>query len=305
MTVNGSTIAAIGGEVGVLTTLALTYALQPDTTIPVPVLSSLSVESTRTALPSALPSTDQDGPKKGSVVVGAVVGSLVGLTLLGACIWGICYRQRRRRTHDYAASRSPVWALGSGSRSAQSGSGSALDLAGGPRMREYDVEPFVPPERVQLFVSRKIREREEYGSSEEYGASPGAGALTMLKNGRVWELMFCLWLGPSREPESLQPGQSSSGSHSPSSRGGMLPGMRPGKTVIRYPEVPAQPQPARSGPPPASSTTPTSPPRSLPPPPIPVRQRYPEEIQPPRDNAIPPLYNEAWNVAGNRPAAVG
>lgn len=175
MTVNGSTVPAIGGQVGVLTTIGITYALLPNTTIPVSVLSSLSVESTRTALPTALPSTDRDAPKKGNVVVGAVVGSLVGLALLGALFWMVCYRRRsRRRTDDYAASRSPVWAQsGSGSGS---GSGSALDLAGGPRMREFDVEPFVPPERVQPFVSRKMREREGDGSSEEYGASPGAGA---------------------------------------------------------------------------------------------------------------------------------
>lgn len=59
--------------------------------------------------------------------------------------------------------------------SGRSGSGSALDLAGGPRMREFDVEPFVPPERVQPFVSRKMREREEDESSGEYASSPVAG----------------------------------------------------------------------------------------------------------------------------------
>ncbi|KAG9092833.1 hypothetical protein FS749_015406, partial [Ceratobasidium sp. UAMH 11750] len=60
ITVNGSTVPAIAGQVGVLTTVPVTYALEPDTTIAVGVLSSISVESTRTALPSVTAQAQQD-----------------------------------------------------------------------------------------------------------------------------------------------------------------------------------------------------------------------------------------------------
>ena len=82
---------------------------------------------------------------------------------------------------------------------------------------------------------------------------------------------------------------------------------RSGKTVIRYPEVPARPpRPVHSEPPPVLAVAPVSlaspisrNSSALPPP---VHRQHPEEVGAPRDNAIPPLYNEAWNVGPTRSA---
>ncbi|KDN41399.1 hypothetical protein RSAG8_07514, partial [Rhizoctonia solani AG-8 WAC10335] len=84
MTVNGSTVPAIAGEVGILSTIPITYMLEPSTTIPVAELSSRSIESARTSSPSPTTAASSDNSQTrqnhGGKIAGAVVGTLVGWT---------------------------------------------------------------------------------------------------------------------------------------------------------------------------------------------------------------------------------
>ncbi|KAG8736130.1 hypothetical protein FRC10_009662 [Ceratobasidium sp. 414] len=302
LTVNGSTVPVIAGQVGVLTTIPVTYVLEPSTTIPVGVLSSISVESTRTSLPSATAhaEADQVASGRGSKIAGAIVGSLVGAMLLGVLLWICLKRARRHHASDYAAHRSPIWGSGPGS-AAGSGGGSELDLDSGPRPRESFVEPWVDQNRPQGSpTNRKMqREMEEYGqgivtagngSRDTTGVSSsvgdGYGALRPGKSAnRVPPELrpepFDHWPARNNTLSSIRSQGSSSGhNHAPA--------------ASRSPSFPPRIPPARS-------PAPTSPVPMQPPAPVPIRRRYSEEPvgQEPRHNAIPPLYNEAWNM---RPA---
>ncbi|KAG8739913.1 hypothetical protein FRC12_016168 [Ceratobasidium sp. 428] len=168
-TVNGSTIPILGGQVGVLTTVPVTYVLQPDTTIPLVVYSSISAQSTRTSIPSATAQAVTEQTAQGnraSKIAGAIVGTLVGLTLLGVLLWVMCTKRnrRRQRTPDYATQRSPVWGPSGGFGSAESSrQGSQLDLDSEPEPRASFVEPWVDQSRPRGQNRKMQREMEEYG----------------------------------------------------------------------------------------------------------------------------------------------
>ncbi|QRW05807.1 hypothetical protein RhiLY_04806 [Ceratobasidium sp. AG-Ba] len=289
--VNGTTIPIVGGQVGVLTTVPVTYVLEPSTTIPVQVLSSISAQSTRTSLPSASADAEnvRSGTSEGSKVAAAVVGSLVGLTLLSLLLWTVCFRRKRaRRSADYAAHRTPMWVSGPGSaHGSGSEEGSGLDLDGGEAgPRDSFVEPWVVPHSQAQgsgsSTSRKMqREMEEYGGGL---VSATAGA------------------GPSRSRTGAS-----------SSIGNSYGALRPSKSANRVPPE-LQPEalaqwPVRtntlssihsSGPSPVtpvSGPTPTRPllaPVETQPEPEPPRRGYSDEGR--QGNAIPPRYNEAWNI---------
>ncbi|QRV91738.1 hypothetical protein RhiJN_19756 [Ceratobasidium sp. AG-Ba] len=82
MPINSSTIPAVGGQVGVLTTIPATYVLEPSTTVRIEVLSSISAESTRTSLPSESARADsvETSSGRGGTVAAAVAGSLEATT---------------------------------------------------------------------------------------------------------------------------------------------------------------------------------------------------------------------------------
>ncbi|QRV76912.1 hypothetical protein RhiJN_19757 [Ceratobasidium sp. AG-Ba] len=166
MSANGSTVPAIAGQVGVLTTVSETYILEPSTTIPLDYFTSVVLRSTRTSLPSGPPSgsANTSSTSQASTVAATVVGSLVGITLLGVFLWVVCikYRRRKRRAPDYAGCLSPTRGLkmADESRLCQE---STLDLDGELQPRSSLVEPWVE-DRQRSLPSRKIeREMEERG----------------------------------------------------------------------------------------------------------------------------------------------
>ncbi|QRW05803.1 hypothetical protein RhiLY_04802 [Ceratobasidium sp. AG-Ba] len=244
MTINSSTIPAVGGQVGVLTTIPGTYALEPSTTVPIEVLSSISAESTRTSLPSvSLPSesarTDSVGTSsgKGGTVAAAVAGSLVGLALFSAFICFMCagYRRRRQRTTDYASHRSPTGGSAPGSIGLQD-ERSSLDIDSEPRPRQSFVEPWVEP-RPPLYHTKM------QGEMEEYACGGHNNTLSSIHS--------------SHENDQASPRAQISPIFSP----------------------------MQSTPPPATR-------------PAPVDSQAAGGVDRPESphNAIPPLYNEAWNI---------
>ncbi|KAJ1310738.1 hypothetical protein OPQ81_009260 [Rhizoctonia solani] len=316
MTVNGSTVPAIGGEVGVLSTIPITYMLEPSTTIPVAEISSRSVESTRTSSPSptVVASSDESQTKEsqGGKIAGAVVGTLVGLVLGSLLIWYICYRRRRRQRKDYFARGDPAWLAPRHENGSGGGSRLLVDLDEEPRMGNSYVEPWVPPAAPQASLRSK-------GSRPEMEIVQGGyGVSTMA--------------GPSREPESSshEGGSSwfqheSSDNHNvfaaaPTRPGKYIPRSEPTRrsdTVVPQRPVPSHyrtpslanpsmsllPTPFQNEPPsPIIPPTPQSratllPNRPSPPPRAgPSQRRYLNDEEQVRDNAIPPLYNEAWNT---------
>ncbi|KAG8703501.1 hypothetical protein FRC09_004121 [Ceratobasidium sp. 395] len=309
-TVNGSTIPILGGQVGVLTTVPVTYVLQPDTTIPLVVYSSISAQSTRTSIPSATAQAVTEQTAQGnraSKIAGAIVGTLVGLTLLGVLFWVLCTKRnrRRQRTPDYAAQRSPVWGPSGGFGSAESSrQGSQLDLDSEPEPRASFVEPWVEQGRPRGQNRKMQREMEEYGGGVLAAAAGPSRRDTTGASSSVGRSYDALRPGKSanRVPAELRPeplnhwpmrnntlssihsqGSSSGHNHTPA--------------VLQSPSAPARTPPARS----LSAPVSPAPASTQPLPPVPVRPTYSQEPieEEPRHNAIPPLYNEAWNI---RPA---
>ncbi|CUA71353.1 hypothetical protein RSOLAG22IIIB_04566 [Rhizoctonia solani] len=316
MTVNGSTVPAIAGEVSILSTIPITYMLEPSTTIPVAELSSRSVESVRTSSPSpttaASSENNQTGENKGGKIAGAVVGTLVGLVLGSLLLWYICYRHRQRRRLDHFARGDPAWLAPRHENGSGGGSRLLVDLDEEPRMRNSYVEPWVPPRPVAQ-TSPRIKT-----SQPEMESAPGAyGVSTMA--------------GPSREIEASSNEGGSSWFQSESSDMHHVPAAvatRVGKSTTRNeptrrpdmlsqrpvpshyrapslanPSLSLLPTPFQNEPP--SPLTPPSPPSraalmpdraSSPPRAGPSQRRYPDEEEQIRHNAIPPLYNEAWNT---------
>ncbi|CEL58371.1 hypothetical protein RSOLAG1IB_03117 [Rhizoctonia solani AG-1 IB] len=91
MTVNGSSVPAIAGEVGVLSTASTTYLLESGTVIPLSELSTRTTASRQTPPPSStVAASVNDNPTsqgRGGKIAGAVVGALVGLVLGGILLW--------------------------------------------------------------------------------------------------------------------------------------------------------------------------------------------------------------------------
>ncbi|CAE6391561.1 unnamed protein product [Rhizoctonia solani] len=315
MTVNGTTVPAIAGEVGILSTIPITYMLEPSTTIPVAELSSRSVESIRTSSPSPTTAASSDNSQikqnQGGKIAGAVVGALVGLVLGSLLFWYICYRHRQRQRLDHFARGDPAWLAPRHDNGSGGGSRLLVDLDEEPRMRNSYVEPWVPPMPVAQSSLRGKASRPEMENA------PGAyGVSTMA--------------GPSREAESssneggswFQP-ESSDTHHVPpavAARPGKLatrnePTRRPDMVSQRpiplhyrapslaNPSLSLLPTPFQNEPP--SPLTPPSPPSraalipnqaSSPPRAGPSQRRYMNDEEQIRHNAIPPLYNEAWNT---------
>ncbi|KAL5640626.1 hypothetical protein ACGC1H_001191 [Rhizoctonia solani] len=316
MTVNGSTVPAIAGEVGVLSTIPITYMLEPSTTIPVAELSSRSVVSIRTSSPSPTTAASSDNSQirqnQGGRIAGAVVGALVGLVLGSLLFWYICYRHRRRQRLDHFARGDPAWLAPRHDNGSGGGSRLLVDLDEEPRMRNSYVEPWVPPMPVAQSSLRGKATRPEMENA------PGAyGVSTMA--------------GPSREAESSSNEGGSSWFQPESSDTHHVPAAvatRPGKSATRNeptrrpdmvsqrpvpshyrapslanPSLSLLPTPFQNEPP--SPLTPPSPPspaalipnRASPPPQAgPSPRRYRDDEEQIRHNAIPPLYNEAWNT---------
>ncbi|CAE6479430.1 unnamed protein product [Rhizoctonia solani] len=315
MTVNGTTVPAIAGEVGILSTIPITYMLEPSTTIPVAELSSRSVESVRTSSLSPTTAASSDNSQirqnQGGKIAGAVVGALVGLVLGSLLFWYICYRHRQRQRLDHFARGDPAWLAPRHDNGSGGGSRLLVDLDEEPRMRNSYVEPWVPPMPVAQSSLRGKASRPEMENT------PGAyGVSTMA--------------GPSREADSssneggswFQP-ESSDTHHAPPAvvaRPGKLatrnePTRRPDMVSQRpipshyrapslaNPSLSLLPTPFQNEPP--SPLTPPSPPSraalipnqaSSPPRAGPSQRRYMNDEEHIRHNAIPPLYNEAWNT---------
>ncbi|QRV98305.1 hypothetical protein RhiJN_26324 [Ceratobasidium sp. AG-Ba] len=283
MSVNGSTVPAVGGQIDVLTTVSETYVFEPNTIVPLRVYSSISAESTRsthTSLPSNPASSVSDtGLAPRIKITIAVVGSLIGIALLSVLPWVVLvkHRRRKRRTPDYAECHSSMW----GSRSsmgANSRGGSTLDLDREPQPRASFVEPWTEREQPPR-INRKIQREMEQRGGGSIVASPSRGVDIA---------------NPSREHAYT--------------------GLRPSKSANRAQPEPQHEPPARSCPlpfvclpqesadssPPSDNVRPLS--RSSPLAiPLPLQQRTPaahsrhvgEQVRSP---AIPPMYNEAWNI---------
>ncbi|KAF8680045.1 hypothetical protein RHS04_03941 [Rhizoctonia solani] len=201
MTVNGSTVPAIAGEVGVVSTLSETYLLESGSIIPVSELSTRTTKSSQTGGPSsstepASANGDLSSQSQGGRIAGAVVGTLVGLVLGSLLVWYICHCRQRRRRRDSFARGDPSWLaprheVGSGSESRL-----RVDLNEEPRMSRSYIEPWVPP-RTTVQSSRKGGQPEMESVSGSYGVSRMAGL--------------------SREPESSSNEGGSSWSHHSSS----------------------------------------------------------------------------------------
>jgi hypothetical protein len=181
MTVNGSTVPAIAGEVGVLTTVSITYLLESGSIIPLSELSTRTVASGQTSTPSSTPAAsvddNQSGQTQGGRIAGAVVGTLVGLVLGSLLLWYICYRRQRRQMRDSFARGGPSWLAPGHQVGSGGGSGLLVDLDQEPRMSNSYVEPWVPPRPV-AHSSRKGGQSEMGSTPGAYGVSTIAGALS-------------------------------------------------------------------------------------------------------------------------------
>ncbi|QRV79733.1 hypothetical protein RhiJN_07748 [Ceratobasidium sp. AG-Ba] len=283
MTINGSTVPAIGGQVEVLTTLSETYVLKPNTTIPLKFLSSMSTESvrsTQSSLPSAIPSLSPDGlsTRKNGTIAGAVVGSLLGITLLLVFIWAAFVKHRRQQkcTPDYADYRSPMW----GSRSVLvpvPRGGSVLDLDSQPGPRVSLVEPWVEQQEVPK-TCQKIQRNIGEGRGRMVNVALGHGAVTVASIERAHNR--------DRPPKSAnrvttQP-QNRALTDSRAQHNTQLSNQF-SREVVGVPLTAVVPM-------------------QSPPPMVPEVQTLTQSSSPPHNDdqaqeaAIPPRYNEAWNI---------
>ncbi|CAE7234083.1 unnamed protein product [Rhizoctonia solani] len=314
MTINGTTVPAIAGQVGVLSTIPITYMLEPSTTIPVVELSSRSVESVRTSSPSpttAASNENQTSQDQGGRIAGAVVGTLVGLVLGSLVLWYIFYRRRQRQRLDHFARGDPAW-LSPRHENGSGGSRLLVDLDEEPRMRNSYVEPWVPPRpAVQPPLRGKASQPEMENVPGGYGVSTMAGpsreAETSSNEGGA------SWFQPESSDNHLIPAAAATRPGKPATRN--EPTRRPDLVSQRpipshyqtpslaNPSLSLLPTPFQNEPP--SPITPVTPPsraalmpsRVSPPPRAgPSQRRYLDDEEQVRHNAIPPLYNEAWNT---------
>ncbi|KAG8700777.1 hypothetical protein FRC11_012677, partial [Ceratobasidium sp. 423] len=314
MTVNGSTVPAIAGEVGVLSTIPITYMLEPSTTIPVAEISSRSVESTRTSSPSPSTAASSDDGRvkssRGGKIAGAIVGALVGLALGSLLLWYVCYRRRRRQRRDYFARGDPAWLSPRHDNGSGGGSRLLVDLDEEPRMRNSYIEPWVPPRSATQSSRGKASQPEMEGAPGGYGASTMAVPIrehesSSNEGASSWfqhessDTNHVFASVPTRSGKSITRSE-------PTRRPDVAP-QRPAPSHYRTPSLanPSMsllPTPFQNEPP--SPFTPPSPlsgaammPNRVSPPPRagPSQRRYVDDEQI-RHDAIPPLYNEAWNT---------
>ncbi|CAE6428649.1 unnamed protein product [Rhizoctonia solani] len=309
MTVNGSTIPAIAGEVGVLSTVSATYLFESGSVIPLSELSTRTAAPSPTAAASANDNPNSHG--RGGKIAGAVVGTLVGLVLGGILLWYICHRRQRRHMRNSFARGGASWLETRNEVGSSDGSRMVVDLDEEPRMDQSYVEPWVEP-RTRVPVPRK-------GGHAEMESVLGGH-----------EIVSAV-IGPRRMPkasggEGVPPRAHDHRSRDQhqhpvvaSVRTGKLttrdePTRRPDAMVSQRP-VPSSylnpslanpslvlPLTSRNGSP--SPPTPVAPPtrgvlpprQASPPQAGPSRRRREDEEQGGHD-AIPPLYNEAWKDA--------
>ncbi|QRV98304.1 hypothetical protein RhiJN_26323 [Ceratobasidium sp. AG-Ba] len=282
MTVDGSTVPAIGGQVGILTAISETYVFEQSTMIPLKVYSSIRAESThstQTSLPSSLTSSSPHVPSTWrTTVIIAVIGPLVGITLVSVFIWVVLVKRRKResRTSDYAECQPSMWGprsmLGSNSRG-----DSTLDLDSGPGPRASFIEPWAGYNQIPS-TSRKIRGEMEERQGESIVASP-SGGVAAANSSREHAYSS---LRPSKSPNRVQPELR------------LEPPARGDPSFVRLPQESVDSSP------PAATTRPIlqyAPPRM----PLPLQPHAPvaqsrDEDAVARSTAIPPMYNEAWNI---------
>ncbi|QRV76918.1 hypothetical protein RhiJN_19764 [Ceratobasidium sp. AG-Ba] len=274
----GSTVPLVAEQTNVLTSAAVTYTFQP---------SSTGLEPTSsTASPNA--EAVQTQSSRESKIVGGVVGGIIGLVLLGVFIWVLLSNRKKHHAPDYAARQSTIW----GSRTVQgsdSNDGSILDLDSEPSPRPSFIEPWIEGEQVGALNQKVGQEMEELG---------GAG------DGRArWGRSCCRAVpisSPTRRYDALR---------SPKSADRVPLELRP-EPLVRWPArsrtISSTHSSEESGSdmvhhPIGTSLSTTQPlvgttrPAMQPPPPAPLRRQEPATEEP-RLDAIPPTYNEAWNV---------
>ncbi|QRW12861.1 hypothetical protein RhiLY_11860 [Ceratobasidium sp. AG-Ba] len=295
MTVNGSTVPAIGGRVDVLTTVSETYIFEQNTMVPLSVYSSISAESmrsTQASLPSDTASSGADTTltQRVSTVVVAVVGSLVGIALVSVLVWVVLakHRRRQKRTPDYAECHSSMW----GSRSAVGSSsrgGLTLDLDGEPEPSESFVEPWTEreePPQTSRKMQREMVERE--GGLTITAPIRGVVAASPSRehayNG----------IRPSKSASNVQSGPQLELTVSSSAHAGLSVAQPSQETFNSSPPAVSVPPPLHSAPISATLPVQTSPHILV------TRPQYDgERVQ---DTAIPPRYNEAWNIRVSSPS---
>ncbi|CAE6464490.1 unnamed protein product [Rhizoctonia solani] len=315
MTINGSTVPAIAGEVGVLTKVSMTYLLESGSIIPVSELSTRTVASGQTSSSSSTAAVSADDGHtrqgQGGRIAGAVVGTLVGLVLGSILLWYIFHRRQRRQMRDGFARGDPSWLAPAHEAGSGGGSGPLVDLDQEPRMRNSYIEPWVPPRPV-------VRSSRKGGWSEMESAPDAYGVSTMAGPSREPELSSneggSSWFHESSDQHQVpaatatQAGKSSTRNEpirrpdvmisqrpvSPSYLGSSL--ASPSLSLLPTPfrdELPSPLMPTSSHSRPAPLPSQADPPAQAGPP----RRRQLDDEEQARHDAIPPLYNEAWNTA--------
>ncbi|QRW05809.1 hypothetical protein RhiLY_04808 [Ceratobasidium sp. AG-Ba] len=288
---NGSTIPLIGGQVGVLSTIRATYVLQPSTTILLEDFSSISAESTRTSLPSATAEAIDSagaGPTRQSKLAGIIIGSVVvGLALFSLVFWTMCFRrksrkrQRRRRAGSFAR-RSLAGSSAPGSRlglTPDSRDGSTLDLNGPARSRESVVEPWVVVHQGPTTSRKMQREMEELSGLVAAGSSRYAQRTAVAEGSSM---------GRTRDIQPAAKGTGLPTLESLPIRNNTL------SSILSIEES----VPVSIHPNPNFVSEAAQSPAQLPLLPVPMHQLDPGEFAggDSQLRAIPPRYNEAWNV---------
>ncbi|QRV84232.1 hypothetical protein RhiJN_12248 [Ceratobasidium sp. AG-Ba] len=276
MTVNGSTVPAIGGRVDVLTTVSKTYVFGPSTTLPLSVYSSISAESARsiqTSLPSDPPSSKSYSASTRRVtIIAAVIGCLVGIALVTVLVLVVLakYRRRQRCAPDYAERQSSMWGSRLGARSSSRGD-STLDLNREPEPNASFVEPWTEQERPPQTSRKMQREMEQHTAGLVVtGPILGAGPSGEHAYNSVWHGKRANRL--RSEPEPGRPVW-------------ILP-------VVRTPQELADPAPPVVSVPPITQSVPLPAPSQL----QPDTQVARSGSERAGDTVIPPRYNEAWNI---------
>ncbi|KAF8761196.1 hypothetical protein RHS01_00295 [Rhizoctonia solani] len=259
MTINGSTVPAIAGEVGVLTTVSMTYLLESGSIIPVSELSTEALSSqTSDPSPTLAVSADNDQTKQnqGGKIAGAVVGTLVGL-VLGSLV--VCRIGR--------------W----------------IEVVGGSGRGTAD-EQLVHSALGSAEACGLATEKREPARDGECAGAYGVSVLSVPTATATRIGKPSTWSESTLEPNAMVSQRPVSSSHI--------------STSLASPSMSLLPTPFQDEPP--SERTPTSPPsratpisrqEALPTRAEPSRRRQLHDEEQGRHDAIPPLYNEAWNTA--------
>ncbi|QRV76915.1 hypothetical protein RhiJN_19761 [Ceratobasidium sp. AG-Ba] len=288
---NGSTIPLIGGQVGILSTIRATYVLQPSTTILLEDFSSISDESTQTSLPSATAEAIESagaGPTRQSKLVGIIIGSVVvGLALFSLVFWTMCFRRKsrkrqQRRRAGSLARRSRAGSSAPGSRlglTPDSRDGSTLDLNGPARSRESVVEPWVVVHQVPTTSRKMQREMEGLSGLVTAGSSRNGQRATVAEGSSV---------GRTRDTQRAAKGTGLPTLESAPIRNNTLSSILSTEEYVPI-SIHLNPNLVSEA---AQSST------QLPLLSVPIHQLDPDQSVEGDSQlrAIPPRYNEAWNV---------